>query len=123
MPIDATDGSPARIALLTQYNPHGLFIALEEVGYLTMALSLGATAVAVPGRTPAVHAVRWVFGVTPVAVFAALVWIMVSRGTDRGYLFEVVVISIVWFALLIGAALLARLFRSQPEVSESPRSA
>lgn len=31
-----TDG----IALLTQHNPHGLFIALEEVGYLTMAPSL-----------------------------------------------------------------------------------
>ena len=28
------------ISLLTQYNPHGLFIAAEEIGYLFMALSL-----------------------------------------------------------------------------------
>lgn len=121
VPASLAHGQTDGIALLTQYNPHGLFIALEEVGYLTMALSLGAAAVAVPGRTPAARVVRWVFGATPVAVFAALVWIVVSRGTDRGYLFEVVVISIVWFALLVGAALLARLFRSQPEVSGPPR--
>ena len=30
-----TDG----IAMLSQYNPHGLFIALEEIGYLLMSLS------------------------------------------------------------------------------------
>jgi hypothetical protein len=120
VPASLAHGQTDGIALLTQYNPHGLFIALEEVGYLTMALSLGAAA-AVPGRTPAVRAVRWVFGATPVAVLAALVWIVAGRGTDRGYLFEVVVITIVWTALLVGVALLARSFHSQPEVS-SPRS-
>jgi hypothetical protein len=30
-----TDG----ISILTQYNPHGLFIALEEAGYLLMSVS------------------------------------------------------------------------------------
>ena len=30
-----TDG----IAILTQYNPHGLFIAVEEIGYLMMGLT------------------------------------------------------------------------------------
>ena len=30
-----TDG----IALLTQYNGHGIFIAMEELGYITMSIS------------------------------------------------------------------------------------
>jgi hypothetical protein len=122
VPASLAHGQTDGIALLTQYNPHGLFIALEEVGYLAMALSFGAVAVAVPGRRPVARALRWVFGATPVAAFAALVWTMATRGTDRGYLFEVIVISITWLALLVGAVLLARLFRSSPEVSGSPPS-
>jgi hypothetical protein len=31
-----TDG----IALITQYNEHGLFIAMEELGYITMSIAL-----------------------------------------------------------------------------------
>jgi hypothetical protein len=122
VPASLAHGQTDGIALLTQYNPHGLFIALEEVGYLAMALSFGAVAVAVPDRRRAARAVRWVFGATPVAVFAGLVWIMITRGTDRGYLFEIIVITIDWFALLVGAVLLARLFRSPPEVSGSSRT-
>ena len=122
VPASLAHGQTDGIALLTQYNPHGLFIALEEVGYLAMALSFGAVAVAVPGRRPAARAVRWMFGATPVVVLTALVWTMVTRGTDRGYLFEVIVISITWLVLLVGAVLLARLFRSPPEASGSPRA-
>jgi hypothetical protein len=33
------NGGIEGIALLTQYNPHGLFIALEELGYLMMSFS------------------------------------------------------------------------------------
>lgn len=121
VPTSLAHGQTDGIALLTQYNPHGLFIALEEVGYLAMALSFGAVAAAIPGRRPAARALRWIFGATPVVVFVALVWTMVTLGTDRGYLFEVIVITIDWFALLVGAVLLARLFRSPPEVFASPR--
>lgn len=32
-------GETEGIAILTQYNPHGIFIALEEIGYLMMSLS------------------------------------------------------------------------------------
>lgn len=113
---DQTDG----IALLTQYNPHGLFIALEEIGYLVMTLSFGVLAVAVPGRGPGTRAARWVFGATPVAALAALVWVTATSGTDRGYLLEVIVIPIAWSALLAGSALLARLLRAAPVDAGSP---
>ncbi len=32
-------GEKEGISLLTQFNPHGIFIALKEVGYLLMSLS------------------------------------------------------------------------------------
>lgn len=65
---------------------------------------------------------RWVFGATPGVVLTALVWTMVTRGTDRGHLFEVIVISIDWLAPRVGAVLLARLARSPLEASGSPRA-
>ena len=37
-------GEADGISLLTQYNPHGLFIALEELGYLLMSASLACVA-------------------------------------------------------------------------------
>jgi hypothetical protein len=33
------NGQAQGIALLTQYNPYGVFIVLEELGYLLMSLS------------------------------------------------------------------------------------
>jgi len=34
------NGETEGIAILSQYNPHGIFIALEEIGYITMILAL-----------------------------------------------------------------------------------
>jgi len=47
------------LALLTQYNPHGIFIALEEAGYLlmTFAIVFLAPVFAGPGKIRA--ALRW----------------------------------------------------------------
>jgi hypothetical protein len=39
VPISLMSGETEGIALLTQYNPHGIFIALEELGYILMSLS------------------------------------------------------------------------------------
>lgn len=39
VPISLISGETEGITLLTQYNAHGVFIALEELGYLLMALS------------------------------------------------------------------------------------
>jgi hypothetical protein len=39
VPISLMNGRPEGIALLTQYNPYGTFIVLEELGYLLMGLS------------------------------------------------------------------------------------
>ena len=39
VPVSLMNGQSEGIALLTQYNPYGVFIVLEELGYLLMSLS------------------------------------------------------------------------------------
>ncbi len=45
--LGETDG----IALLSQFNPHGVFIVLEEIGFLMMSLSMLFMAPAIVGNT------------------------------------------------------------------------
>jgi hypothetical protein len=44
-------GEADGLALFTQYNPHGLFIALEDLGYLALCVAFVFVGAAVPGAT------------------------------------------------------------------------
>jgi hypothetical protein len=48
-------------ALFTQYNPNGIFIALEELGYLLMTVSLVGLAPVFSAETRLSRAIRWLF--------------------------------------------------------------
>jgi hypothetical protein len=102
-----TDG----ISLLTQYNPHGVFIALEELGYLLMSASLACMAPALSSATRMERAVRWLFVGGLVVCVAALVWFVARYGHGRAYLLEVALISIAWLTLIPGALMMAAVFR------------
>lgn len=101
-----TDG----IALWSQFNPHGLFIALEEIGFLLMNLALLSIAPVFSGRNGIERAIRFVFITGSVLAFSALVAVSTTYGIMREYIFEVIIISIVWFELIISSALLGRVF-------------
>lgn len=101
-----TDG----IAMLTQFNPHGVFIALEELGYILMAVSYGCLAPVFDGRSKAERALRWVLWGGFAAMFAALAYYTLAYGLEREYRFEVAVISIVWLTLLAASILMATVF-------------
>jgi hypothetical protein len=104
-------GEADGIALLSQYNPHGVFIALEELGYLLMSLSLACMAGAMSKATRLERTVRWLFFGGLVVNVAALCWISARHGLGRGYLFEIAVISVDWLALIGGAFVLTAVFR------------
>jgi hypothetical protein len=104
-------GEADGISLLTQYNPHGTFIALEELGYLLMAASLAAMALASPSSTHLERTVRSFFVGGLVLALAALAWFTVRYGHGRAYLFEVAIISIVWLTLIPTAFMMAAVFR------------
>lgn len=105
------NGETEGIALWTQFNPHGVFIALEDIGYLTMSVAFLflAPAFAGPGRLE--RAIRWIFIAGFVLTILSLAVLSIQYGIRREYRFEVVAISINWIVLIVSGMLLSILFR------------
>ena len=101
-------GETAGLSLFTQYNPHGLFIAGEALGYLAMSLALlFAAPIFAGGRIE--RAIRWLFiGGFLLAVAALLGFWIVGRDLVA---FEVAVLSINWIVLIASGVLLGVVFR------------
>lgn len=59
-------------AMWTQYNPNGVFIALEELGYLLMSVALTCVAPVVTQRNKVERTIRWLFVLSLVTVVCAL---------------------------------------------------
>jgi|SRR5680860_38562 len=98
-------------AILTQYNPNGVFIALEEIGYLLMSLVFLCLARVFVQKNRLERGIRWLFTLSFAAAILALVVVSALRGIYRGDVFEVIVISIVWLTLIAGGILTAIVFR------------
>lgn len=111
IPPSLENGETDGIALLTQFNPHGLFIALEEIGYLLMGVSFVFVAPAISGDTRIEQALRWVLFLGFVLGMAALVGTTLAYGIRREYRFEVFMISIDWIVLIVAGILLSVVFR------------
>lgn len=114
-----TDG----VAILSQYNPHGLFIALEEIGYLLMSLSFICVAPVFSSANRLHKALRVTLAAGFPMATAGLILITVKYGIMREYIFEVMIISIVWLELIIASLLLARIFRREFRIAEKKRGA
>ena len=102
-----TDG----IAILTQYNPHGLFIALEEIGYLMMSVSFLCMAPVFSGTNRLERAIRWIFIISFILTISSLITLSIVYGINREYLFECVVIVIDWIVLIVSGILLSVVFK------------
>lgn len=114
-------GEADGVSMLTQYNPHGLFIGLEELGYLLVSLSLVTLVPALPTATRPERTVRWLFAGGALTNAAALAWFAVKYGHQRGYRFEIVVLSVDWLMLIVGGALMAVVFRRELHPSKPSR--
>jgi len=101
-------GETEGLSLFTQYDPHGLFIAMEALGYLTMtAAFLFAAPVFSGGRVE--RTIRGLFVLGFGLAVAAFVGLAVV-GHDL-VAFEVTVLMICWIVLIAGGALLGVTFR------------
>ncbi len=101
-------------AMLTMYNPNGVFIALEELGYLLMSLALAVLAPVFMRKNKVERTIRWLFVSCFAVALGALVAVSATRGIDRGDLFEVIVISVVWLTLIVAGPLVAVVLRHEP---------
>lgn len=102
-----TDG----ISILTQYNPHGLFIALEEIGYILMSLAFFCVSPVFSKSTKLDRSIRRIFILCFVLTLISLITITSKYGINREYRFEVLVIMIDWIVLLVSGILLSLIFK------------
>jgi hypothetical protein len=98
-----TDG----LGLWSQFNPHGVFIALENAGYLLMALAFLAIGMAMAAHSRSERVARIVFIAGGTATPLALIGYAAAYQADLDYRFEVAGIGIDWLVLIIAGALLA----------------
>src|SRR5215203_6642922 len=120
VPISLMNQETEGIALLTQYNAHGIFIVLEELGYLLMSLSFLFLAPVFTNEGRLASVIRWVFIAGFVLTMVFLAVISIIYGLDRIDLFEVAVISINWLVLVLNGIMLSVLFRRQLKMSGEP---
>jgi len=113
VPISLMSGETEGITLLTQYNAHGVFIVLEELGYLLMSLSFLFMVPVFVNKNRLEAAVRWVFVMSFVLTVIAFTLISINYGLDRQDRFEVAVISIDWLVLIVNGILLSIVFKRQ----------
>jgi hypothetical protein len=111
--LSILNGESDGIALLTQYNPHGIFIALEELGYLMMSFSYLFIAFSIPISSRLEKSIRRILIVSFILTLLSFIYISAKYGIDRSYIFEVAVITIDWLTLIIVGILLSILFRRE----------
>jgi hypothetical protein len=102
-----TDG----LSLFSQYNPHGIFIALEALGYLLMSVAFLFAAPVFTGRSGVERALRWLFIAGFVLAVGSLIVLSMVYGHDLEYRYEVLVISIDWTVLIVAGILLSIVFK------------
>jgi hypothetical protein len=121
VPVSLMNEQTEGIALLTQYNPYGVFIVLEALGYLLMSLSFVFLAPVFAKRGRLASAVGWIFVAGFVLTLVFLAAISAYYGLERMDRFEIAAISIDWLVLIVNGVLLNLLFRRELKASRGPQ--
>lgn len=104
-------GETEGIAILTQFNPHGIFIVLEELGFLLMILSFGFLIPVFSVGSKLEKSIKWTIIITIILTIIAFVLITITHGIQREYRFEVAIISIAWIELIVLSILFSRYYK------------
>ena len=111
-------GETAGLSLLTQYNPHGIFIALEGLGYFMMSVAfLFAAAVFAGGKLEL--AIRWLFVTSFILAIVSFTVLSLLRYDIVA--FEVTILTINWTVLIVSGILLSILFKRTGKRKRVPK--
>jgi hypothetical protein len=97
------------LSVWSQYNPHGIFIALEDIGYATMAIALlllGLVLWAGKG-SGSTRVAAWAFTVAGAATLILLPVLATAYRSNLDYRFEVYSVVITWLGLICGGLALS----------------
>lgn len=111
VPISVMKGQVEGIALLTQYNGHGIFIVLEELGFTMMSIAFLFLSPVFLMKSRLEKAIRWILVVPFVVNVLAFVFYSLKFGLDRDYRFEVATITINWLVTIPVGILIGVFFR------------
>ncbi len=111
IPASLMNGETEGITLLTQYNPHGVFVALEELGYLMMSFSFLFIAPVFTSNNRIEYSIRWIFIIAFIMTIIAFALVTIKYGIVRKDRFEVMVISIDWLVLMTNGILTSIVFK------------
>lgn len=104
------NGEVDGVSLFSQFNPHGIFIALEELGYLLMNLSFIFIAFTFNEGGLRKNIKRLLISCFTLNLIA-LAFYLSKYGIFREYRFEVATITINWLTLIILGILLSLNFK------------
>lgn len=111
IPISMIKGETEGIALITQYNGHGIFIVLEELGYILMSLAFLFKALVFAQKNGLERSIRWIMLLPFLVAVLSFIYFSVKFGLDRDYRFEVVILSVNWLVIIATGILLGIYFR------------
>jgi len=111
VPISVMKGETEGIALITQYNGHGVFVVLEELGYFMMSISFLFLGLAFAMKNRLERTIRWILIVPFVITVFSFVFYSIKFGIDRDYRFEVAAISFNWVMIIVAGILLSIYFK------------
>jgi hypothetical protein len=108
------------VSPLSQYNPHGVFIGVENVGYALFAGAFALLGVALAtSRSRLLRVAAWVVRVGAVLTLLDLVISAVVYRSGLDYRFEVIALLITWLVLVATGVLVAVALRRQRTVDAS----
>lgn len=119
VPISVMKGETDGIALITQYNDHGLFIALEELGYITMSIGLFFLAFAFSKNTRSKRIIRIILISQLILNILVFTLYSIVFGIDRSYRFEVATISINWLVIIVVGIMVGLHYRRKLSTMQS----
>jgi uncharacterized membrane protein YgdD (TMEM256/DUF423 family) len=99
------------LTLWSQYNPHGIFIALEDLGYFMMGIAFLFVAVAFVRRDKLERAIRWTLITGSILTVGGLILLALIHGSNLEYRYEVLSIVVDWITLIVSGALLGVFFK------------
>ena len=100
------------LSLLSQYYPHGVFLALESLGYLLLDTALLFFVPTILGTSRLHRAIRWLFLAAFSLTTASFLIVLLTR--NNIVVFEVIAITINVIVLISIGILLSRMFAQTP---------
>lgn len=109
IPISLMNKEYDGIALITQYNPHGIFIAMEELGFTMMAISFGFLVPVFKGKYTRLISI--IYLVALVAAVIGFAYVQTIYGLDKLDRYEIIIITITWIVLILNGIIIGNKVR------------